>query len=58
MLLVEEAQNCRREAQRMAGKPEAPFLLHLAEAFEDLASKRYEERAAQDAPVQVLKLKA
>ena len=39
MLLSEEAQNCRVQAQRFAGKAEAPFLLHLAEAFEELAIK-------------------
>ena len=39
MLLFEEARNCRVEAERFAGKAEAPFLLHLAEAFEELAGK-------------------
>jgi hypothetical protein len=39
MLLNEEARNCRLEAKRLAGKAEAPFLLHLAEAFEELARK-------------------
>lgn len=39
MRLFEEARHCRLEAKRMAGKPEAPFLLHLAEAFEELAVK-------------------
>ena len=40
MLLVEEARTCRLEAQRLAGKPEAPILLHLAEAFEELAVRK------------------
>jgi hypothetical protein len=39
MFLNEEARNCRLEAKRLAGKAEAPFLLHLAEAFEELARK-------------------
>jgi hypothetical protein len=39
MLLHEEARNCRLEAKRLEGKAEAPFLLHLAEAFEELARK-------------------
>jgi hypothetical protein len=39
MLLFEEARNCRVEAERFVGKAEAPFLLHLAEAFEELAAK-------------------
>jgi hypothetical protein len=40
MLLFEEARNCRVAAERFAGKAEAPFLLHLAEAFEELAVKK------------------
>jgi len=39
MLLSEEARNCRLQAKRLAGKAEAPILLHLAEAFEELAIK-------------------
>jgi hypothetical protein len=39
MLPSEEARYCRVEAERFAGKAEAPFLLHLAEAFEELAVK-------------------
>ena len=39
MLLFQEARNCRVEAERFAGRAEAPFLLHLAEAFEELAVK-------------------
>jgi hypothetical protein len=39
MPLIDEARNCRVEAERFAGKAEAPFLLHLAEAFEELAAK-------------------
>jgi len=32
----EEAENCRRQALTYVGQPEAPFLLRIAEAFEDL----------------------
>lgn len=39
MLPSEEARYCRGEAARFAGKAEAPFLIHLAEAFEELAVK-------------------
>jgi len=35
--LIEEAANCRRAAQELAGRPEQPLLLKLASAFEDLA---------------------
>ena len=31
-----EAEECRRLATELADKPEAPFLLHLASALEDL----------------------
>ena len=47
MLLFEEARNCRADAERFAGKAEAPFLLHLAEAFEELAAK---ERTRDNLP--------
>lgn len=35
--LEEEAENCRRRALAYLGRPEAPFLLRVARAFEDLA---------------------
>jgi hypothetical protein len=35
--LEEEAENCRRRALAYLGRPEAPFLLRVAKAFEDLA---------------------
>jgi hypothetical protein len=35
--LNQEAVSCRRTARRFAGRPEAPFLLKLASAFEELA---------------------
>jgi len=31
-----EAEACRREALRYVGRPEAPFLLKVALAFDDL----------------------
>jgi len=37
MSLLEEAQKCRLDAQVLANRPEAPFLLRIAEAFEELA---------------------
>jgi hypothetical protein len=46
MLLHEEARNCRLEAKRLEGKAEAPFLLHLAEAFEELARKEQDRPQA------------
>lgn len=33
---LEEAENCRRQALAYAGRPEAPFLLRVAKAFEAL----------------------
>jgi hypothetical protein len=35
--LEEEAENCRRRALAYLGRPEAPFLLRVAKAFEELA---------------------
>lgn len=40
--LLEEAQGCRRQALSYIGKPEAPFLIRVANAFEDLAFKGQE----------------
>ena len=48
MLLSEEARNCRVQAERFAGKAEAPFLLHLAEAFEELAVKEQPRRRSAE----------
>lgn len=35
--LINEAESCRQRAKEFAGRPEQPFLLRLAEAFEELA---------------------
>jgi len=35
--LLEQAQNCRRQALAYVGNPEAQFLFKVAAAFEDLA---------------------
>lgn len=37
MMFKEQAERCRRQANEFAGKPEAPFLLRVASAFDDLA---------------------
>jgi hypothetical protein len=37
MLFKDEADSCRREAAAYRGKPEAPFLLRVARAFDELA---------------------
>ena len=37
MSLLEEAHKCRLDAQALADTPEAPFLLRIARAFEELA---------------------
>ena len=36
-LLAAEAQVCRKQAMLFPGRPEQPFLLKLAAAFEELA---------------------
>jgi hypothetical protein len=37
MMFKEQAEQCRRQASEFAGRPEAPFLLSVACAFDDLA---------------------
>jgi len=37
MLFKEQAESCRRQANQYAGRPEAPFLLRVAQAFDELA---------------------
>jgi hypothetical protein len=52
----EEAENCRRQALEFSGKPEEPFLLRVASAFDELIStgtarsaRRTTERRTQTA---------
>lgn len=44
VFLLKEAQNCRLQAAEYDGRPEANFLLNLADAFEQLASKKTARR--------------
>jgi hypothetical protein len=37
MMFKQQAENCRRQANEFAGRPEAPFLLSVAEMFDELA---------------------
>jgi hypothetical protein len=37
MLFKEQAESCRRQATQYVGRPEAPFLLRVASAFDELA---------------------
>ena len=37
MMFKEQAENCRRQANEFVGRPEAPFLLRVASAFDELA---------------------
>lgn len=39
MLFKEQAESCRRQATQYVGRPEAPFLLRVASAFDELATK-------------------
>lgn len=36
MMFKEQADQCRKQASEFAGRPEAPFLLKVASAFEEL----------------------
>ena len=38
--LYDEAEDCRRKARSFVGRPEAPFLLRVARAFEWVADAR------------------
>ena len=48
--LLEEAQNCRRQALAYVGTREAPFLLKVAEAFETLAQSPSDVAPTQSPP--------
>jgi hypothetical protein len=37
MFFKDQADSCRRQANEFAGRPEAPFLLSVARAFDELA---------------------
>jgi hypothetical protein len=37
MLFKEQAEKCRRQATQYVGRAEAPFLLRVASAFDELA---------------------
>ena len=36
MMFKEQAEKCRKQADEFAGRPEAPFLLKVARAFDEL----------------------
>ncbi|HEU4695709.1 MAG TPA: hypothetical protein VFR92_01960 [Sphingomicrobium sp.] len=38
MMFKEQADKCRKQANEFAGRPEAPFLLRVASAFDELAT--------------------
>ena len=37
MIFKEQAESCRKQASEFVGRPEAPFLLRVASAFDELA---------------------
>jgi hypothetical protein len=39
MIFKEQADSCRRQANDFLGRPEAPFLLSVARAFDELADR-------------------
>ena len=39
MVFKEQADSCRKQASEFIGKPEAPFLLRVASAFDELATE-------------------
>lgn len=51
MLFKEEADSCRRKANEYVGRPEAPFLLKVAHAFDELATSEHASANARLAPL-------
>jgi len=43
--LLDEAEKCRRQALAYVGKPEGPFLLRIAKAFEELDHREHRNAA-------------
>ncbi len=41
--LMKEARDCRGTAEAFAVRPELPFLLKLADAFEEIATEKQRE---------------
>ena len=48
MFFTEEAEKCRSQALAYIGKPEAPFLLRVARAFDKLAIDRTDPPGRRD----------
>jgi len=42
--LLEEAEDCRRRALAYVGRPEAPFLLRVADALEKVSQEQRDQR--------------
>lgn len=51
MMFKEQAESCRRQANDYAGRPEAPFLLSVARAFDELATKNDSPALARDSGI-------
>ena len=47
---LKEAEACRRKALRYLGKPEAPFLLRVARAFDDLDRRDDQRKSTLGSP--------
>jgi len=48
-LFMAQAEDCRRHAADLDGKPEAPFLLRIAAHFEELATQSTDRLAQESA---------
>jgi len=46
--LLDEAEKCRRQALAYVGKPEGPFLLRIAKAFEELDHREHRNGALRE----------
>ena len=50
MLFKDEADSCRQKANDYIGRPEAPFLLKVARAFDELAISEHASANIRLAP--------
>jgi hypothetical protein len=47
MMFKDQAEKCRKQASEFAGRPEAPFLLRVASAFDELAIEPHAAASSQ-----------
>ena len=56
--LLEQAENCRRQALTYVGRPEASFLMKVARGFEELADERHRQARVVDGQAEMIVIPA